>query len=31
LKLSEKEMSALRWSAEQVKEGIGYLKKSGLV
>ena len=31
LKLSDKESAALRWSAEQVKEGISYLKKSGLV
>ena len=31
LKLSDKELAALRWSAEQVKEGINYLKKSGLV
>ena len=31
LKLSDKESAALRWSAEQVKEGIEYLKKSGLV
>lgn len=31
LKLSDKELAALKWSAEQVKEGIGYLKKSGLV
>ncbi|MDD5311310.1 MAG: malate dehydrogenase [Candidatus Omnitrophica bacterium] len=31
LKLSDKELAALRWSAEQVREGISYLKKSGLV
>ena len=31
MKLSDHELSALRWSAEQVKEGIDYLKKSGLV
>jgi malate dehydrogenase len=30
-KLSDKDLTALRWSAEQVKEGIAYLKKSGLV
>jgi malate dehydrogenase len=31
LKLSDRELAALKWSAEQVREGIDYLKRSGLV